>query len=201
MIPKWAKDLYHAARVRAAKKGVPFTLTQTDLAALVDAANGCCALSKIPFEFDKQGHRVKRPFAPSMDRIDHRQGYIPGNVRFVCVAANVAMNVWGESALRRLAEGICGLTDRLGVWSPAIPGMGTAVRKTADGRCSYQARVMVDGRYLSFGSYRNRMDAFARVKEIKQAIASGVDPYSLLSKGSKAKISSLRLHTDFGTTQ
>jgi hypothetical protein len=162
MIPKWAKDLYHAARVRAAKKGVPFTLTQTDLAALVNAANGCCALSKIPFEFDKQGHRVKRPFAPSMDRIDHRQGYIPGNVRFVCVAANVAMNVWGEAALRRLADGLCGYTDQAGVWAPAPAKAGTAVRKLKDGRCSYQARVYLDGKWRYFGSFKTRAEAAAR---------------------------------------
>lgn len=201
MIPKWAKDLYHAARVRAAKKRVPFTITQTDLAAMVDAANGRCTISSIPFEFDKQGHRVKRPFAPSMDRIDHKQGYIPGNVRFVCVAANVAMNVWGESALRRLAEGMCGISKASGVWAPPIPKAGTVVRRNPGGRCSYQARVWVAARYLSFGSYPTRAAAADRVREVKAAIAAGTSFLDLLSKASRARISSLGLHTESAASQ
>lgn len=171
MIPKWAKDLYHAARVRAAKKGVPFSITQDDLAALVDAANGRCTISSIPFEFDKQGHRVKRPFAPSMDRIDHRQGYVHGNVRFVCVAANVAMNVWGEAALRRLAEGICGYSNIAGVYAPAPIGAGTAVRRLKDGRCSYQARVRLNGKWHYFGSFKTRSEAAARSAEARKDFA------------------------------
>jgi hypothetical protein len=87
-LPKWARDLHHAAKIRAATKGIPFSLAAEDVAAMVERCNGACELSKIPFEFDKLGHRVKRPFAPSLDRIDHRKGYVAGNVRFVSVAAN-----------------------------------------------------------------------------------------------------------------
>lgn len=173
MIPEWARELYRAARIRAARRNVPFTITLADLEALAERANGRCSISGIPFEFDKQGHRVKRPFAPSLDRIDHKGGYVPGNVRFVCVAANVAMNVWGESALRRLAEGICGYTDKLGVWSPPIPGTGTAVRRLKGGRCSYQARVYVEGNWYYFGSFKNRTEAAAKTAEVKRMLADG----------------------------
>ena len=168
MIPEWAKELYRAARIRAAKKGFPFTLTTADLDALVMQANGRCSISGIPFEFDKQGHRVKRPFAPSLDRINHRCGYVMGNVRFVSVAANVAMNVWGEAALRRLAEGICGYTDTAGVYAPAPIGAGTAVRRLKNGRCSYQARVQFNGKSHYFGSFKTRAEAAARSAEARK---------------------------------
>jgi hypothetical protein len=188
VIPQWAKALYHAARVRAANKKIPFTITQTDLVALVEAADGRCTICGIPFEFDKQGHRVKRPFAPSMDRIDHKQGYVPGNVRFVSVAANVAMNVWGEAALRRLAEGICGHSNIAGMWSNPVVGDGTAVRKSRDGRYRYSSRVAVDGRLYSFGAFSSRKEAAERTKEVKELLAGGMTVEALLSRRSIAAL-------------
>ena len=49
------------------------------------------------------GNRRENPWAPSIDRIDNSKGYEAGNVRMVCVAANFAMNAWGEEALYELA--------------------------------------------------------------------------------------------------
>lgn len=187
MTPKWAKDLYHAARVRAAKKGIEFSLTYSDLAELVAQADGRCLISKIPFEFDKQGHRVKRPFAPSMDRINHEVGYVLGNVRFVSVAANVAMNVWGEAALRRLAEGICGVQSGAGVWAPPNRGDGVTARRQHDGRCLYMARLRIGGKDYSFGHYKNRAEAAARIREVRAALDGGADPIDLVSQASRDK--------------
>lgn len=45
----------------------------------------------------------KNPYSPSIDRIDSRIGYTKSNCRIVCVAANYAMNEWGDSVLRELA--------------------------------------------------------------------------------------------------
>jgi hypothetical protein len=170
MIPEWARELYRAARIRAARRDVPFTLTLADLEALVSHANGRCSISGIPFEFDKQGHRVKRPFAPSLDRIDHKGGYVPGNVRFVCVAANVAMNVWGEPSLRRLAEAICGHTDIPGVWSPPNGRKGVAAKKLKGGRYSYQARLYLNGKHHYFECFKTRAEAAARAAEMREKL-------------------------------
>jgi hypothetical protein len=46
------------------------------------------------------------PFSPSIDRIDTVGGYTTDNVRLVCVAANFALNQWGDDVLRRLAHGV-----------------------------------------------------------------------------------------------
>lgn len=71
---------------------------------LAAANDWCCAVSGIPFRLQKLNGR--RPYAPSVDRIDCTKGYEPGNCRVVCVAVNYAMNVWGEGMLNELADAI-----------------------------------------------------------------------------------------------
>lgn len=60
-----------------------------------------CAVSGIKMSIDKVNGG--RPYAPSIDRIDSSSDYHPGNVRVVCIAVNLAMNVWGEEVFRKIA--------------------------------------------------------------------------------------------------
>jgi hypothetical protein len=46
------------------------------------------------------------PFAPSIDRIIPKKGYVKGNVQVVCWAYNAAKNQWGEDVLLTLAHAI-----------------------------------------------------------------------------------------------
>lgn len=98
------KAVFRAARKRG---GEEYTLTDEDEQSLLERSGGLCELTGIPFEFQKEpAHGARRPYAPSLDRIDSTKGYTPANVRLVCVAANLAMNQWGEEVLYRLAEGL-----------------------------------------------------------------------------------------------
>ena len=75
--------------------------------ALWDAQQGRCAVSGLAFSDERHEDAfVKTPFAPSLDRIDSTAGYLKGNVRLVCMAANFALNQWGDDVLRRLAHGV-----------------------------------------------------------------------------------------------
>lgn len=96
IIPGWATDLVREARKRAVRKSLRFSISKPELQELVDRAGGCCEVTGTPFQFQRWEGSLYRPFAPSLDRIDHREGYVMGNIRLVCVMVNAALNQWGE---------------------------------------------------------------------------------------------------------
>lgn len=91
--------------IRARSRGAP-CLTYEDFDRLWARAGGRCELTGIPFSFDKQPHHWKRPFGPSVDRIDNARGYTPENCRLVCTAVNLALNEFGEDVLRKIAAAL-----------------------------------------------------------------------------------------------
>ena len=113
--PFWFKELYFRTKKRAGERGTVFELEQTDLDRLVRLADGRCMVSGIPFEHEKIEGCFRRPFAPSVDRIDSSKGYTVANCRLVCVMANTAMNQWGLQRLLRLAKNIVLHQDELEV--------------------------------------------------------------------------------------
>lgn len=97
------KHLYRMierARTRAKKKNIPVELSIALMRELIERCRGYCEVS---------GHHLEDagPFRPSLDRIDCSKGYVPGNVRIVCLIANTAMLHFGESALAELAITYC----------------------------------------------------------------------------------------------
>ena len=80
------------------------SLTTQQVIDLAEEGGWCCAVTGLPFTLEVINGR--RPYAPSVDRIDNSLDYVPGNVRIVCTAANLAMNVWGEQVLLRMMRGI-----------------------------------------------------------------------------------------------
>ena len=74
--------------------------------ALYRAQGGRCALSGRRFDLRHVGSgKARRPFAPSLDRIDSTGGYTRDNVRLVCQAVNFALNAYGEDVFREIATG------------------------------------------------------------------------------------------------
>lgn len=99
------RALFSKAKSRAKRLRRPFTLTQADFDALWERSGGRCMLTGIPFDVGNALHFKRRPYIPSLDRIDSTQGYVAGNVRLICFAMNAALNAWGEDMFRKLAEG------------------------------------------------------------------------------------------------
>lgn len=99
------RQLYRYSKKNALNRKKTFDLTYDEFEVLVEKANGRCMFSGIVFSNAyalESG--VKRPFAPSIDRIDSKKGYSLENCRLVCVIVNLAMNEWGEGPLKFLLE-------------------------------------------------------------------------------------------------
>jgi hypothetical protein len=74
-------------------------------------ANGKCEVTRIPFSFLKMDGSRKRPWYPSIDRINSLQGYSFSNCRLVCIAVNLAMHQWGESVLHVIGDAMAEIKE------------------------------------------------------------------------------------------
>ena len=76
---------------RARSKGMEATLTIGEVLHILHDQGGKCAVSGLPFYIDATDSR-RRPYTPSLDRIDPSLGYTKENVRIVCSIVNIAIN-------------------------------------------------------------------------------------------------------------
>ena len=82
---KWFKERSGKAKYRSEKKGLPFVLKYSD----IEYPTHCAVTGlKLTYSLFAEKDGKKRPNAASLDRIDSRLGYVPGNVRIVSWAAN-----------------------------------------------------------------------------------------------------------------
>lgn len=101
---KWLNKLLNRAQKRAKKHHLEFNLTRKYLDQLWEENEGRCALTDLPFKESKERKDERRPFIPSLDRIDCNKGYTKGNVRLVCVAVNMALFTWGEGVFDEIVQ-------------------------------------------------------------------------------------------------
>ena len=96
--------LWRRAKERARQRGLRFEIVPSEVASLLSMAGGRCSITGVPFDYEKLGKHMRRPWAPSLDRREPTKGYTFSNCRVVCVAANLAMNTWGEGVFRHMLE-------------------------------------------------------------------------------------------------
>lgn len=87
--------LYERARKRAQRQGLEFSITRADI-----IVPHSCPVLGIPIIIG--GRRSEH--SPSLDRIDPRQGYVPGNVRVISDKANRLKGRRGLDHLLGLAQ-------------------------------------------------------------------------------------------------
>lgn len=92
--------MFHGARDRARRRGIPFTITKQDVQRMVDV--GTCAMTGIPFDLTAPAAWN----APSLDQIKPGAGYTPDNARVVLYSLNVMMNTWGPERIIQVADAL-----------------------------------------------------------------------------------------------
>lgn len=99
-----ARTLFHDARRRAKKAGLPITIDADWILERLD--RGCCEASNLPFSFDSSGFKHQNPLSPTVDRIDPDRGYTKDNSQVVVCMLNLAKGSWGFGAVVALAHAL-----------------------------------------------------------------------------------------------
>jgi len=84
------------ARQRAKKCGFQYSITATDVP--YDVNCPCCGV-EMNVSLDRVDAGRANPNTPSLDRLDSREGYVPGNVRVICWRCN---DVKGNATIEEL---------------------------------------------------------------------------------------------------
>jgi hypothetical protein len=101
-------------RRNAKTREIEFNLTADDMMKLVARSNGVCELTGMVFQKRHDiGFSESQPFIPSIDRIDSYKGYSFDNCRLICLAANLAINSWGDWVLMDLMRSMQAKYGRL----------------------------------------------------------------------------------------
>lgn len=71
---------------------------------LIARSNGLCELTGIRFSLANPTNARRRPFLPSIDRIEHAKPYSLANCRLICCCINIALNDWGDGVFWTVVE-------------------------------------------------------------------------------------------------
>lgn len=97
--------VWNAARQRAKKSNIPFTLTREWVEERID--RGSCEVTGIEFSvLPGEGRGNPSPWAPSIDQITPGAGYTPENSRLVCWIYNCAKSTASDEDVLKLANAL-----------------------------------------------------------------------------------------------
>lgn len=97
--------IFSSAKNNARARGILFEITMDDVESMFARAGGRCEVTGLVFNWNKRPGMRRRPFIPSLDRMDSSAGYTVENCRIVCAAVNMAINEFGDSVFRQMALG------------------------------------------------------------------------------------------------
>ena len=86
------------------RKGAPYLLTPFDLVDLMIRSDAECEVTGIPFNDEMVPGCKRRPFIPSIDRINPKEPYRFENCRLVCWVVNRALGDWGDDVFWRMVR-------------------------------------------------------------------------------------------------
>jgi hypothetical protein len=86
------------------KRRIPFNIEKSHIAALAEKQDWRCARTNIPL--DLLIKNKKRPFGPTIDRIDNSRGYEPDNIQLVCNLYNFCKNEYTDAEVLVFAKAL-----------------------------------------------------------------------------------------------
>lgn len=92
------RALVQSAKHRAKKRGLEFTIGYEDV-----VVPKCCPVLGIPIVVNV-GEKKMKDNSPTLDRIDNKLGYVPGNVIVVAWKVNRVKNDASVEELRKIAD-------------------------------------------------------------------------------------------------
>ncbi|MFO1035819.1 MAG: hypothetical protein U1E45_03145 [Geminicoccaceae bacterium] len=108
-LPRWARQMVSRACWRNGKRFRHEIFGEEDLRELWRRCRGRCAISGLPFRNEIFGSgAARRPYAPSLDRIDATLPYTLQNCRLVLQVVNFALNAYGDEVFHDIAAATAG---------------------------------------------------------------------------------------------
>lgn len=104
---QWYDEYMRAYRKReggAPSKGIRWNLGLEDYWSIVLAARGRCQVTDQPFDRYYKASNNRRPFLPSLDRVDSTGAYVAGNVELTTVICNIAINDFGRGPFYEMVK-------------------------------------------------------------------------------------------------
>lgn len=98
-----AKKLFNQCQQCARKRGQECTITVEMIDAML--APMACSVTGLPLTWERGSARTN-PWSPSIDRLDNERGYMPGNVRVVCWAFNLARGEFPDEVVMTMAKAL-----------------------------------------------------------------------------------------------
>lgn len=100
----YIEQLFTKIKSRAKRLNRDFNLTKEFLKDLYQKQNGICSVTGMLFSDEKYNDCKRKPFSPSLDRINSKLGYTQDNVRFVCSMVNSAIGEFGDKLFDKMCR-------------------------------------------------------------------------------------------------
>lgn len=97
-------SLLGGAMDRSKRDGLPYHLDRKWLEKKLKPM--LCEMTGLPLERGPRGKFRTNPFAPSLDRIDPRLGYVKSNVRVIAFIVNRSRSDFGDEILMKMARAL-----------------------------------------------------------------------------------------------